>query len=342
MKHSFRNDYSELAHPRILEAFSSVGNQQFESYGLDKCSANAASLLRKTFNAPSADIHFISGGTQANLVAISSILRPHEAVIAPTTGHIFVHEAGAIEATGHKVCTREGHNGKLRVVDIESILDEHTDEHMVKPRLVYISLSTECGTVYTKSELTAISEFCRANKLFLYVDGARLGSAINSPACDLTYSDVAALVDIFFVGGTKNGALFGEAIVICNDKLKSDFRFHIKQHGAMLAKGATIGLQFETLFKDGLYDELAEHSGKMAKRLADGIRTLEFEFLFPPETNLIIPIFTEDVANTMHQSYDFYDWQKFENTVAVRLLTSWATTECAVDEFLADLKAHRG
>ena len=339
MKHSFRNDYSEIVHPRILEALSSIGNKQFEGYGLDEYSANAADLLRKTFNAPSADIHFISGGTQANLVVISSILRPHEAVIASVTGHIFVHEAGAIEATGHKICTREGHNGKLQIADIQSVLDEHTDEHMVKPRLVYISLSTECGTVYTKSELTCISEFCRANGLFLYVDGARLGSAINSPACDLSYNDVATLVDAFFVGGTKNGALFGEAIVICNDALKPDFRFHLKQHGAMLAKGAAIGLQFETLFKGGLYDELATHSNKMAKRLADGLQALGFEFLYPPETNLIIPILTEDVADKMHKSYGFYDWQKFGGTVAVRLLTSWATTEVMIDDFLADLKA---
>ena len=337
MKHSFRNDYSEMAHPKILNALLQVGEKQFSGYGLDDYSSNATNLIRNIFNAPSADVHFVSGGTQANLICIASVLRPHESVIAPTSGHIFVHEAGAIEATGHKICTRIGVHGKLQVADIESVLNEHTDEHMVKPRLVYISLSTEGGTVYTKSELSSISSFCRKNGLFLYLDGARLGSAINSTACNLNYSDIATFCDMFFIGGTKNGALFGEAIVICNDELKSDFRFHMKQHGALLAKSAAIGLQFETLFTDGLYDELAKHSNKMAERLSDGIKALGFEFLFPPETNLIVPVFPQDVADKMHKLYAFYDWEQFADKTAVRLLTSWATTEAVVDEFLADL-----
>jgi len=332
-----------MSHPRILEALSMVENRQFEGYGLDEYSRRATEILRKMMDAPVADIHFLSGGTQANLIAISSALRPHEAVIAPSTGHIFVHEAGSIEATGHKVCTRVGHNGKLQVNDIVSVLDEHEDEHMVKPRLVYISLSTESGTVYTKPELSSISAFCRNNGLYLYIDGARLGAGINSAMCDLTYSDVAALADMFFIGGTKNGFLFGEAIVICNDALKADFRFHLKQHGALLSKGAAIGLQFEVMFRDGLYDELAGHSNKMAKRLATGIKTLGYEFLYPPETNLIIPIFSQEIAEKMHKLYGFYDWAKLENNmVAVRLLTSWATTEGAVDEFLKDLGSAKG
>jgi len=338
MKYSFKNDYSEIAHPKVLEALSAIGNKQFEGYGLDEYSIGAAGLIRNIFKADNADVFFISGGTHANLVLISSALRPHEAVIAAKSGHIFVHETGAIEATGHKICTREGTNGKLSVSDIESVISEHGgDEHMVKPRLVYISLSTECGTVYSKAELTAISEYCSKNELYLYIDGARLGAAINSPVCDLTYGDIADLSDAFFIGGTKNGALFGEAIVICKDEIKKDFRFLLKQRGALLAKGAAIGLQFNALFSDGLYDELAAYSNAGAKRLADGIKKIGFNFLYPVETNLIIPILPVDVAKKLHKLYGFYDWQNLGDQVAVRLLTSWATPDEKIDEFLAAL-----
>jgi len=332
-----------MVHPRLLKAFVEVQNVQFDGYGLDSYCADATALIRQKFGAPCADIHFIPGGTHANLVVISSVLRPHEAVIAPLTGHIFVHETGAIEATGHKVCTRAGYDGKLSVSDIESVLSEHpNDEHMVRPRLVYISLSTEAGTVYTKSELSSIYSYCRENSLFLYIDGARLGAALNSPACDLTYHDIAALSDAFFVGGTKNGALFGEAIVIQNDRLKEDFRYLLKQRGGLLAKSAAIGVQFKALFADGLYDELAAHANRAARKLADGIRALGYEFLYPAQTNLLIPIFPAKVAVALHQLYAFYDWQTLGDMTAVRLLTSWATQENIVDEFISDLKGISG
>jgi len=340
MKFSFKNDYSEMAHPRVLEALSNVGKKQFEGYGLDEYSVTASMLICKKSKAPYADVHFIAGGTHANLVVISSALRPHEAVIAPKTGHIFVHEAGAVEATGHKVCTRDGYNGKINVSDIDSVLAEHPgDEHMVKPRLVYISLSTECGTVYTRAELAAIALCCRNNGLYLYIDGARLGAALNSPACDLKYSDVADMADAFFIGGTKNGALFGEAIVICNENLKEDFRYLLKQRGGLLAKGAAVGAQFVALFTDDLYDELAHKSNVMAKRLADGIRDLGYEFMFPVETNLIVPVFPASIAEKLHEMYGFYDWEKLGDKTAVRMLTSWATPESKVDEFISDLKS---
>jgi len=339
MKYSFKNDYSELAHPKVLDALSAIGNKQFEGYGLDEFSIEAAMLICKKIKAPFADVHFISGGTQANLVMISSALRPHEAVIALKSGHIFVHETGAIEATGHKICTREGHNGKLCVADIESVLAEHNaDEHMVKPRLVYISLSTECGTVYTREELAAITIFCRNNGLYLYIDGARLGAAVNSSACDLKYSDIVNMADAFFIGGTKNGALFGEAMVICNEKLKEDFRYILKQRGALLAKSAAMGVQFRTLFTDDLYDKLAQHSNAMAKKLADGIKALGYNFLYPVETNLIVPVFPDAVVRKLREMYGFYDWSNIEDKTAVRLLTSWSTKEDKIDGFLADLK----
>ncbi|MCL2151924.1 MAG: beta-eliminating lyase-related protein [Oscillospiraceae bacterium] len=337
-KYSFRSDYCELAHPKVLEALANVGRAQLDSYGLDEFSLRAGELVKTKINAPSADVHFIAGGTLTNLVLISSALRPFEAVVAPESGHIFVHETGAIEAIGHKVCVMRGEGGKLRATDIEAVVVEHCDEHMVKPRLVYISLSAESGAIYTKEELLEISRCCRKNNLYLYIDGARLGAAMNSPFVDLKYEDIANMADAFYVGGTKNGALFGEALVILNNGLKADFRFHLKQKGALLAKGAAIGVQFEALLRDGLYDELASNAVAMGLKLADGIGELGYGFLYPPVTNLLIPIFPLGVADKLHMIYDFYDWQNLGDMTAARMLTSWATPEEMIDGFIADLK----
>ena len=338
MKYSFNNDYSEVAHPLVLEALSAAGTTQFSGYGLDDFTARAADLIRSRIDAPSAGVHFIGGGTHTNLVFISSALRPHEAVIAPESGHVFVHETGAIEATGHKVCTVKVSNGKLYPDDIEAVVNEHCDEHMVKPRLVYVSHSAENGAVYKKSELTEISKCCRKNGLYLFLDGARFGAAMNSQSCDMTYADVAGLVDAFYIGGTKNGALFGEALVICADELKTDFRFLLKQRGALPAKGAIIGMQFEALLKDGLYDDLAKHSNAMARKMADGIRKQGYEFLYPAETNLIIPLLPTNVAERLRKLYGFQDWLKTGDMTAARFVTSWSTPETIVDEFLSDLE----
>lgn len=337
IKYSFMSDYGELAHPLVLEALSAVGYKQFEGYGLDDFSLRAGEIIKSLVKKPAADVHFISGGTHANLTLISSALRPHEAIIAPVGGHVFIHETGAIEATGHKVCIVNGNNGKLSADDIDIVVSEHTDEHMVKPRLVYISQSSECGTVYRKAELTAISEYCKKNKLYLYLDGARLGAAINSVACDLTYGDVADLTDAFYIGGTKNGALFGEAIVICSDDLKADFRFHLKQKGALLAKGAAIGIQFEALLSDGLYDKLARNAVSTAQRMATGIKAAGYELLFPVEANMVFPVFSSAVIKKLRRRYAFYDWQNIGDMTVARIVTSWATPASAVDEFITDL-----
>ena len=337
MKHSFLNDYSELAHPSVLEALSSVGTRQFEGYGLDEFSLRAAQLIRAKINKPSADVHFIDGGTHSNLTVISSALRPHEAVIAPRGGHIFNHETGAIEATGHKIFTVTGSEGKLTTGEIEEVVAEHCDEHMVKPRLVYISQSTESGTVYKKAELEDISVCCKKSGLFLYIDGARLGAAMNSLSCDLSYGDLADLADAFYFGGTKNGGLFGEAVVICNDALKQDFRFLMKQRGALLAKGAAIGVQFEAMLGGGLYDKLASHANAMALRLAKGIEKAGYGFQYPVETNMIFPVFPQRIAEELHKHYAFYDWLKSGDTTSVRIVTSWAATESIIDVFLFDL-----
>ena len=339
IKHRFINDYSELAHPEIITALASAGIKQFNGYGLDEASLRAAELIKSRLGAPSVDVHFISGGTQTNMVVLSSMLRPIDAVIAPVRGHISIHETGAIEATGHKICTTGSTGGKLDVAEIDKIVLEHDDEHMVIPRVVYISQSTECGTVYTKRELTAISEYCRKNKLYLYIDGARLGAALNSPACDLTYNDITNLADAFYIGGTKNGALFGEAIVICNDELKVDFRHVLKQRGAMLAKGASVGLQFEAFFKDGLYDRIAARTNELAHKMAAGIKAAGYGFQYPAETNQLFPVFPAEIADKLHKLYDFYNWLEVDGGYAARIVLSWATQESTVDEFLRDLAA---
>lgn len=336
-KYSFKNDYSELAHPRMLDALASMADAQFEGYGLDEYSLRAAELIKKKINDPAAEIHFLSGGTQANQVVIAGALRPYEAVIACESGHISTHEAGAIEVSGHKICAVRSCDGKLTARQIKEIAENHTDEHMVKPKLVFISQSTEAGTVYAKEELKQISECCRGAGLILYIDGARLGAGMCSNACDLSYADLADMADVFYIGGTKNGALFGEAVVICGDALKQDFRYHMKQRGALLAKGAAIGAQFEELFRDGLYEQLAEQANRAAMKLADGIKNMGYGFLYPAQTNQIFPIFPDETVRKMHDLYGFYDWQKLDGMTAVRLIVSWAAKQSAVDEFLADL-----
>ena len=336
-KHSFKNDYSELAHPKVIEALGAVGAKQFDSYGLDEYSQRAAGLMREKIGRASADVHFVGGGTHANLLVLSSMLRPFEAVIAPCSGHIFTNETGAIEATGHKVISAAVDEGKIGPDEVEAICHRHKNEHMVKPRVLYISQSTENGTVYTKTQLSALSDKCRSLGLYLYIDGARLAPAVNSPACDLSYADIAGMADAFYMGGTKNGAMFGEAVVICSDALKECFRYNIKQRGAMLAKGAAIGAQFEALLTDGLCDKLASHANRVARIMADGAREAGYGFMYPVETNQIFPILPRKAADRLHESYDFNEWGQVGDDVAVRLVASWATPPEAAQELARDL-----
>ncbi len=341
-KYSFFNDYSEGAHPAILELLAQTNLAQETGYGEDVFCREAAELLKAAIGNPTAAVHFVTGGTQANLIALSALLKSYEAVIAPRTAHINVHEAGAIEATGHKILTVPTADGKLTPELVQQVMDEHTDEHMVKPRAVSISHSTEVGTVYRRDELAALVQCCRANGLYLYLDGARLGAALTSEAADLTLPEVAGLVDVFYIGGTKNGALLGEAIVINRPELQSDFRFHLKQRGALLAKGRVLGLQFIGLFRDGLYFELARRANALAMKLARGLADLGFRFLVPPATNQIFPILPNDLIAELQKSYGFYIWSKADaGHAAIRLVTSWATREEMVDEFLADVRAGR-
>ncbi len=338
-KYNFTNDYSEGAHPNIIKALEKTNLIQQSGYSEDAYTKEAIKSIKKRMNSETSDVHIVSGGTQANLIVISSILRPHEAVVSAATGHINVHEAGAIEATGHKVCTVNTENGKLTAEQVQKVLDIHEDEHMVKPKLVYISNSTEIGTVYTKKELDTLHDFCKAKNLYLYMDGARLGSALTSPESDLEFEDLAIHTDVFYIGGTKNGALLGEAIVINKDELKEDFRFHIKQKGAMLAKGRVLGIQFLELFKDDLFFEIGKHSNAMAFKISSSLKDLGYDFLGEPSSNQIFPILPNSLIDDLLEKYIFYKWSKIdENNSAVRLVTSWATDELVVDRFIEDIK----
>lgn len=338
--YSFKNDYSEGAHHKILNALVESNLEQSEGYGYDKYTANAIELLKEKIKNDNIDIHFFVGGTATNLVSLSSFLKPYEAAIAADTGHILVHETGAIEATGHKVISVEVNDGKLNPEHIQSVLDIHTDEHMVKPKLVYISNPTEIGSIYNKSELEQLSNFCKENKLLLFVDGARLGSALCSDENDIELSDYGNLTDSFYIGGTKNGALLGEALVICNDSLKENFRFNIKQRGALLAKGRILGIQFFELFKDNLYFDLAKHANNMAILLRNEIASMGYKFLTHSPTNQIFPILPNEIIEKLQEKYLFYVWSKIdENNSSIRLVTSWATQEEFVLKFIEDLKS---
>ncbi|WP_462411717.1 threonine aldolase family protein [Neobacillus sp. Marseille-QA0830] len=339
--YSFKNDYAEGAHPRILNALLESNFEQEDGYGEDRYSRKAIELIKEKLGRADVDIHLIPGGTQTNLIAISAFLRPHEAAIAANSGHIQTHETGAIEATGHKVLSVETSDGKLTPSGIQEVLNGHTDEHMVKPKLVYISNSTEIGSIYNKAELQALSKFCQENNLIFYMDGARLGSALCSSENDLQLSDIPDLVDAFYIGGTKNGALIGEALVICRDSLKEDFRFHMKQKGALLAKGRLLGIQFLELFRDNLFFELAQHANNNAKRISEELKQANIKFLTHSPSNQIFPILPDGVINELQKDYAFLVWEKVDqDQSAIRIVTSWATKEEAVDSFLGDIRKH--
>ncbi|SHJ28773.1 L-threonine aldolase [Dethiosulfatibacter aminovorans DSM 17477] len=338
IRHSFRNDYSEGAHERILKTLAETNMMQQDGYGEDDYCMEASRLIKGKLGNDDVDIHYISGGTQANLIVISSILRPYESVIAANTGHINTHEAGAIEATGHRINAVDSADGKLTPDMVKLVLDEHTDEHMVKPGMVYISNSTEVGTVYKKDELAALYEYCRENGLYLFMDGARLGSALESRESDLEFSDMEKYTDVFYIGGTKNGALLGEAIVISNDDLKKCFRYSLKQKGALLAKGRIIGVQFLELFRDGLFEENASHANDMAFRISDAIADLGYGFIGTPSSNQIFPILPNELIEKLSEKYLFYVWSKEgEDSSSIRIVTSWATPVEAVEEFIEDI-----
>ena len=339
MIYSFNNDYSEGAHPQILKAMMETNLEQNTGYSLDVHTERAKELIRQEIQRQDSDIHLLVGGTQTNLLGISCALRPHQAVICAETGHINVHETGAIEATGHKVLGQATPDGKLTVSHIQNALDLHTDEHMVQPKMVYISNSTEVGTQYSLNELEEISRFCRQRGLYLFLDGARLGSALTSSANDLTLADIARLTDLFYIGGTKNGALFGEALIISHPDLKPDFRYLIKQRGAMLAKGWLLGIQFEELFQNQLFYDMAAHANQMADRLRKGIAACGYSFHWDSKTNQLFPILPNTVMDQLKKDFLFSpQLTTDEHHTCIRLVTSWATKPEAVETFLKALQ----
>lgn len=316
--------------------------EQTVGYGEDHYCEAARAAVRKAVGREDVDVHFLVGGTQANATVISSILRPYQGVLCATTGHINVHETGAIEHGGHKVLALEAADGLLSAALIREAVEAHYaedgPEHTVQPGMVYISFSSEVGTVYSLSQLREISAVCREYGLPLFIDGARMGYGLASEGCDVSLSDIAALADVFYLGGTKQGALFGEAVVIVNDALKKDFRYCIKQNGGMLAKGRLLGIQFLTLFEDGLYFQLSEHAVSQAMRIRDAFESRGFGFLVQSPSNQQFPILDNATMERLSSDFLFSFWQKVDDThTAVRFCTSWATRPEAVDALIAAL-----
>lgn len=338
--YNFRNDYSEGAHEKVLQAIAEINMEGNVGYGADIYCEHAAALIRSQFECPDAAVHFFIGGTSANYTAIAAFLRPHEAVIAADTGHINVHEGGAVEGAGHKILPCPSDDGKIRPADVEKWVELCADTAMVLPRMVYISNATELGTIYYKSELEELSACCRKHGLYLFLDGARLGTGLTAPGADLVPADISRLCDAFYIGGTKNGALMGEAMVLVNPELQPHFFRVMKQKGAVLAKGYLLGVQFEALMKNGLYWENACWANCMAIKLKKGLEEMGFSFYVDSPTNQIFPIIPNHLMPAMELLCNYEVWCKGENDCTViRLVTSFATKEKTIDEFLAHLKA---
>lgn len=339
-RYSFLDDYSEGAHPIVMKALLETNLSQQSPYGDDEYSNQAKEYIQDKTGVPASSIYLVASGTLANIISIGNCLRPHEAVIAPDTGHIVVRETGAIEAIGHKLITVTASDGKLTVERIQNALDKNAHfPHMTKPRLVYISNATELGTIYSKAELSAISNFCRRQGLLLFLDGARLGAALAAEKNDLGLMDIAELTDMFWIGGTKVGTLLGEAIVISNQSLATDFAFHVKQRGGLLAKGRVLGVQFLELFRQSLFFDLASHANQMAILLSMGISEAGYRLAAATETNQVFPILPTALIAKLEEEFKFYIWETFTSDQAIiRLVTSWATDQNQVEAFVKKVR----
>jgi threonine aldolase len=342
MKIQFQCDYNEGCAPEILKALAETNMEQNVGYGEDPHCENARRMICEACNIADAQVHFLVGGTQANATVISSILRPYQGVIAATTGHIAVHETGAIEHGGHKVITLEATDGKIKANQIEECIEAHYNEdgpeHTVQPGMVYISYPTEYGTIYSKKEMTEIHNVCRKYGLPLFVDGARLGYGLTSKEADLSLADLAQLADVFYIGGTKQGALFGEAVVITNTQLGKDFRYCIKQGGGMMAKGRLLGIQFEVLMQNGLYFELARHANKEAERLREALRCKGYEEVVASPTNQLFFTLPDEHLKRLEPDFIFSPWGKpSAGYTTVRFCTSWATKKENTDLLIAQI-----
>lgn len=334
----FRSDYSQGAHPKVLEALQKTNFEHTDGYGLDQHCENAAAIVKELIGMENVDVHMMVGGTPCNITMIAAALKPYESVIAPRTGHAYFHETGGVEATGHRIVAMEGVNGKLTPKLIDLAFEEYEDEHTPLPKMVYISQPTESGSIYSKEEMIALREKCNEHNLYLYVDGARLGSALTSKANDLTIRELAGLCDAFYIGGTKNGALFGEALVIINPDLGDHFRWMIKRQNGLLAKGRLIGVQFEALLEGGessLYFQIARETNRMAELLRAGLSELGVGFYGSSETNQIFPVLPTTIVEELEKDFFFYRWApEKEGLIPIRLVCGWGTREEDVNALL--------
>ena len=339
----FNNDYSQTAHDEVLRYISSNLNVQNPGYGTDGYCEAAAEMIRKKCCCKHAAVHFLVGGTQANLVLISAALRPHHAILATQSAHIHVHETGAIEATGHKIISLPSKDGKITAQQVYTeVMQQRTSadaEHFAKPKMVYISNPTEYGTLYSYNELKKLSDICKELDLFLYMDGARLGYGLTAEGNDVELHHIAALCDAFYIGGTKVGAMFGEAVVICNPVIAEDFRYIMKQRGGMLAKGWLLGMQFCALFEDDLYFKIASSANSFADQIRQCLLELGHSLFLPGKTNQIFAVLPNALLRVLDENFSYSFWEKFDDTHSVvRFCTSWATSEEDVRALCNELK----
>lgn len=337
----FDNDYTEGAHETILNRLIETNMVQAPGYGLDQFTKNAQKYIKEACMTDEIDVHLLSGGTQTNLTVIAASLRPHQAVITADTGHIHTLETGAIEAVGHKMILLPGEEGKIKADQVQKACEDYWHNngngnvHRVQPGMVYLSNPTEVGTLYSKEELAAIRKVCDEYDIKLFIDGARIGYGLVAETNDLTLKDLTELCDVFYIGGTKLGALFGEAVVIRNDELKRDFRAIMKQKGALLAKGRALGIQFEVLFEDNLYFELSKHAVNEAMRIKQTLMDNSIPLKYEAYTNQLFPIFTNEQLETIKKHFNVMPMEaEGENSHVVRMCTSWATKKENVDKFI--------
>lgn len=337
------NDYCRGAHPAVLEALQETNNTEYPGYGLDEWCQRGADRIREHLGGADVEIHFMLGGTQVNYTVIAAALRPYQGVISADTGHINNHEAGAVERTGHKIHVLPAVDGKLTAADIAKEAEHYKEsgdaDYLTQPKMVFLSFPSEYGTIYSKQELTEIHEVCQKYGMYLYVDGARLAYGLTAEGCDVTLADLAALTDVFSIGGTKCGALFGEAVVLRHPDLRDHFRTYLKQVGGMLAKGWLLGLQFDTLFRDGLYFKLAAEANRQAMRIKQAFQTKGIPFWMDSVTNQQFVVLRRTQAAALAERYVFeFSHEVDEKHICVRFCTSWSTDASAVDALIRDIE----
>ncbi len=339
--YNFKNDYNQGCHENILKRLQIENQTSFDSYGEDKISNMAKEKIKTILKNEECELHFLSGGTQTNLVTISSVLKPYQGVISAVTGHIYVHETGAIEATGHQIIPVKTKDGKIKAEQVEEMMIQHKNnenyEHSVQPGLVYISNPTEVGTIYRKEELVALNQVCSKYDIPLYMDGARLSSALTAKENNVEFQDLCKLCDLFYIGGTKCGGFLGECLVIANKSYQKDFRYMMKQRGALLAKGFLLGIQFDELFTNNLYLQLGQYENHLADRISEKLNG-KITFYQKQYTNQVFLVLSNRKINELNKKYSFTIWDKIDdNYTAIRICVSWGIEACVVEELIEDI-----